>query len=91
MTNFYVAFQTRSQAFLLERRLKCEGIECELAFVPREIMRDLCNLGVKFSESEYRRAVNAIRKAGIPGCRVYKEVVNPNNCQYLEDDIWNTI
>ncbi len=88
MTNMYVAFQTRSQAFLIERRLKNEGIECELAFMPREIMRDLCNLGVKFSELDYKRAVNVIRRAGIPGCRVYREVVYPNLSKCYEENIW---
>lgn len=91
MTNFYVAFQTRSQAFLLERRLKGEGIECELAFMPREIMRDLCNLGVKLTENEYKRAITIIRRAGIPGCKVYKELVYPNLYKYSEEDIWQNI
>lgn len=82
MTNYYVAFSTRSQAFLLERRLKGEGIPCEIAYMPREVMTDLCNMGVKFSEIDKERALYVIRRAGIPGCRVYREIMLPHKSIY---------
>lgn len=84
MPYFYTVHPTRSQAFLLERRLKDQGVICELSYMPREIMIDLCNLGVKFPESEFGRAINIIRRAGLPGSKVYKEVVNSSNSEYFK-------
>ncbi|MCX7922730.1 MAG: DUF3343 domain-containing protein [Clostridia bacterium] len=83
MTYYYTALPTRSSAFLLEHRMRSEGIKCELTYMPREIMTDLCTLGVKFEEYEYPRAVNAIKKSGIPDCRLYREIVYPDYCQYV--------
>ncbi len=87
MINYYVALQTRAQAFLLERRLKDADIKCELAFMPREIMRDLCNMGVKLDESEYQKAIKIVRRAGISGCNIYKEIVYPNFSKYFKENI----
>jgi hypothetical protein len=84
MERYYVAFQTRSQAFLMEQRLKNEGIACELTYMPREIMRDLCNMGVRFGDSQYEKAVQVIRRSGLPGCRIYKETVYPKGSKYTE-------
>jgi Protein of unknown function (DUF3343) len=84
MTNYYVGLASRSHAFLLERRMKNEGIECEVSFVPREIMSDLCNMGVKFSESELPLAINLLRRCGLPGWRMYQEVVEPYGFKYNE-------
>ncbi|MDF2524751.1 MAG: hypothetical protein K0R31_2392 [Clostridiales bacterium] len=85
MTSFYTAHPTRSQAFLLERRLKAQGINCELSYMPREIMIDLCNMGVKFEESEYGKAIDLIRRAGLPGCKIYREIKGPRSSQYIEE------
>lgn len=87
MTYYYVAFSTRSQAFLLERRLKAEGVPCELSYMPREIMTDLCNMGVRFDERDFRRAANSITRSGIPGCRLYKEVMEAERNYYVEVEI----
>lgn len=87
MTYYFVALQTRSQAFILERRLKQEDVKCELTYMPREIMKDLCNMGVKFEESELRRASDIIRRSGLPGCQVYRETVEPNRCFYTLVDL----
>lgn len=84
MSYFYTAHPTRTQAFLLDRRLKDQGINCELSYMPRQIMVDLCNMGVKFEENEYGRAIDVIRRSGLPGCKLYKEVVNPRDSQYIE-------
>jgi hypothetical protein len=64
--------------------MKMEGVDCELAFMPREIMRDLCNLGVKFEEDNFYSAIQVIRHAGLPACKVYRETVHPNHSEYLE-------
>jgi len=85
MTNYYVALESRSHAFLLERRMKKEGIKCEISFVPREIMSDLCNMGIKFDESEYLKSISLLRACGLPGCKLYKETVMPD--EFLYDEV----
>lgn len=87
MTNYYVGLDSRSHAFLLERRMKNEGIECELTFIPREVMSDLCNMGVRFGESSLPAAINLLRRCGLPGCRLYKDIVRPDGCTYYEMQI----
>jgi len=84
MVNYYVALESRTHAFLLERRMKNEGIECEISFVPREVMSDLCNMGIKFNESVLPMAINLLRRCGLPGCRLYKEIVTPDGYIYSE-------
>jgi len=87
MVKYYVALESRAHAFLLERRMKNEGIECEIAFVPREVMKDLCNMGVRFDESVFDRAINLLRFCGLPGCRLYKEVLTSDGYIYNEVQI----
>ena len=82
MTYYFTAMGSRSHAFLLENRFKIENIKCELTYIPREIMVDLCNMGVKFEESELERAVSVIRRSGLPGCRVYRQIIYPYGYQY---------
>jgi hypothetical protein len=55
--------------------------------MPREIMKDLCNMGVKFSEDVYSRAVNVITSSGLPGVRLYKEITTANTVRYIEVQI----
>lgn len=87
MVNFYVALESRSHAFLLERRMKNEGIKCEISFLPREVMNDLCNMGIKFDESVLPEAINLLRYCGLPGCSLYKEIVTPDGYIYTEVQI----
>lgn len=84
MTYYYTALQSRSHAFILERRLKTEGVQCELSYMPRQILRDLCNMGVKFVERDLARAAEIIKRSGLPGARLYKETLNPRGSQYTE-------
>ena len=84
MGYYYVALISRSQAFLLERRMKNEGIMCELTYMPRDIIIDLCNLGVRFHESVLPMALTVIKRSGLPGCKVYKEVISPDSARYLQ-------
>lgn len=84
MTFYYTVLQSRSHAFILERRMKEEGIPCELAYMPRQILRDLCNMGVKFAESDFGRATNIIRRSGLPGVKVFMETINPRESLYTE-------
>jgi len=84
MACYYTALQSRSHAFILERRMKLEEIKCELTYMPRQIMKDLCNMGVRFEESEYPRAINVIKKSGLPGCMLYKETLDPWGSSYTE-------
>ena len=87
MTQYYTLLQSRSHAFILSNRFKCEDVPCELTYMPREIMKDLCNMGIKFIESDFARATNLIRRSGLPDCKVYKEIVTPNSSHYLEISI----
>ncbi|HEX2927600.1 MAG TPA: DUF3343 domain-containing protein [Ruminiclostridium sp.] len=84
MIYYYVLLQSKTHALLLDRRMKGEGITCELAIMPREIMMDLCNLGIKFEEGMLQRAVAVITRSGIPGCKLYKENVYPGYNQYVQ-------
>lgn len=86
MTQYYTLLQSRSHAFILVNRFKIEGVPCELTYMPREIMKDLCNMGVRFTERDFARAINVIRRSGLPGCRVYQEIFTPNDSTYLEID-----
>lgn len=85
MNNYYAAPETRSHAFLLERRLKDEGVMCEIAFMPRQIMTSLCNMGVRFDESQYFSAIPVLRRCGLPGCKLYKETIFPTHAVYSEE------
>jgi len=84
MTQYYALLQTRTHALILEHRFAAEGIPCELAYMPREIMTDLCNLGVKFSENVFPAAMNIIRRSALPNCRVYREYISANGSCYEE-------
>lgn len=54
---YYVGLESRTHAFLLEHRMKSEGMKtCEITYMPREIMIDLCNIGVRFKENELPKA-----------------------------------
>ena len=82
MTYYYIALATKSHAFYLEQKMRMENIQCELAYMPREIMTDLCNMGVKIPEFELSRAASAVNRCGLPGCRFYKEIVGSVDCRY---------
>lgn len=86
-TFYYTAVESRSHAFLLERRLKAEGVICDLSYMPRELMTDLCNLGVKFREGEFYKAIEVIYRSGLPGIRMYREIVEPDGFIYEVIDI----
>lgn len=84
MSYCYALLQSRSHAFLLNQRMKNAGLDCELTYMPREIMKDLCNLGIRFDERELPKALNIIRVAGLPGFKLYTEIVEPYQCNYEE-------
>ncbi len=64
--------------------MKNAGIACELTYMPRELMSDLCNLGVRFDRRDLSGALSVIRTSGLPGCRLYYEIVEPHQCIYEE-------
>jgi hypothetical protein len=84
MTYYYVMLQSKSHAFILERRMKLQGVDCDLVYLPREIMKELCNMGVRFNEYNFFRAIDLIKQSGLPDCRVYAEIVHPDTVQYVE-------
>lgn len=79
----YVATPVRSQSFLVERRLKQEGVYCEITYMPREIMTDICNMGVRFETVHLDNVVDILRRSGIPSLRIYKEVKYPTYSEYI--------
>lgn len=79
----YVAVPARSQAFLVERRLKLDGLYCEITYMPREIMTDLCNMGVRFDLTLLDSALEVLRRSGIPSIRVFKEEKYPTHSEYI--------
>lgn len=81
---YYTLLQSRSHAFILEQRMKNNGVRCELTYMPREIMKDLCNLGLKFTDEEFHQALGVIRRSGLPGCKLYKEFVSPEGSTFSE-------
>jgi hypothetical protein len=82
---YFVAMESMTHALLLEQRMKCAGVVCELAYTPREIMTGLCNMGVRFEQGEYRNALSILRRSGLPGCRLFREVMRPDGADYYEE------
>ncbi|MDQ2085968.1 DUF3343 domain-containing protein [Herbivorax sp. ANBcel31] len=87
MEYYYAGVEVRSHAFILERRMKDEGVSCEITYMPREIMTDLCNLGVKFQYADLNKSIDLIRRSGLPECKVYKEVITPERAYYYDINI----
>lgn len=84
MIYYYTVLQSKSHSLILQHRMRTQNIECELVYLPREIMKDLCNMGVRFEERYLKGALDVIRQSGLPGCKVYMELVNPNSNKYVE-------
>lgn len=84
MTRYYVLTISRSSSFLLERRFSMEGINCEITYIPRELTSDLCNMGLRFYESEFSKAINVIQRSGLPGCKVFMEILDQYGSRYQE-------
>ncbi|NMB34222.1 MAG: DUF3343 domain-containing protein [Clostridium sp.] len=85
MEYYYVGLMSRSYAFFLERRMKNEGMKSsEITFMPREIMTDSCNMGVRFKDSELPQAAGVLRTSGFPGIRVFREITRPDRHYYHE-------
>jgi len=82
VTYYYVALETKSHAFLLEQRLRIANVQSELTYMPRDIMTDLCNMGVKLPETELYRGIDVIRRCGLPGCTIYREDISPTGYDY---------
>lgn len=78
----YISVPARSQSFLVERRLKNEGLYCEITYMPREIMTELCSMGVRFDDSILDNVIDVVRRSGIPSLKVFKEIRYPSNSQY---------
>jgi len=87
MNYYYTVLQSKSHSLILEHRMRIQYIECELVYLPREIMKDLCNMGVRFDERYLNRAVEVIKHSGLPGCKIYMETVYPNSNKYIEISI----
>lgn len=79
---YYISVPARSQAFLVERRLKLEGLYCEITYMPREIMTELCNMGVRFDEVIIENVVDVLKRSGIPSLKLFKETKYASYSQY---------
>lgn len=88
MEYYYVGLESRTHAFLLEQRMKSEGMKtCEITYMPRDIMIDLCNMGLKFRDSELPQAIGVLRRFNLQGLKLYKEIVRPDRYYYHEISI----
>lgn len=84
MKTYYIVLQSKSHAFILERRFKEANIICDLTYLPRQIMNGPCNLGVRFTEMHLPEVTSILRNSGLPGCRVFAENITQNGCSYYE-------
>jgi len=85
MEYYYVGLMSRTYVFYLEHRMKSGGVTtCEITFMPRDIMTELCNMGVRFRERELTQAVNVLRGSGVPGLRLFREIQRPDRYYYHE-------
>jgi hypothetical protein len=84
MILYYTLVQSKSHAFLLESRFRQEGIQCELTNVPRNIVTDLCSLGIRFTDADPDAALDVVRRCRLPGCKVFREVRNGGGILYEE-------
>ena len=50
--------------------------------MPREIMTELCNMGVRFDESILINVLDVLRRSGIPSLKVFRELKYATYCQY---------
>ncbi len=87
MVFYFVVPQSKTHAFLLERKFKEAGIPCDMTYIPRPITSGLCNMGVKFAEIHYRNALNVLKTLGFPGCKIYMETINADSSVYYEMNI----
>ncbi|NLK86313.1 MAG: DUF3343 domain-containing protein [Clostridiaceae bacterium] len=86
--NQYIAVpQSKTHAFLLAERLKNAGVTCSICYIPAQISNGPCSMGVRFSEKYFIICRRVIRESGLPGCRLYKEVINANASEYYEQTI----
>ena len=84
MVYYYAATLSKAHALHLDQKLKAAGIQCELSYIPRPVSAGVCNMGVKFSQHHFKDAIETIKASGLPGCKVYMEQINENNCSYFE-------
>jgi hypothetical protein len=83
--NHYIAVpQSKTHAFLLAERLRTAGVTCGICYIPRQISSGPCSMGVKFSEKYAACGRRVIRESGLPGCRLFLEVIHANNSEYHE-------
>lgn len=87
MSNCYILMQTKSHAILLERRLKNKDILCEISYIPRTLSSDICNIALKLPESELRIAGEVLKRSGLPGYKVYREIEDAFRFTYEPVDI----
>lgn len=83
--NHYIAVpQSKTHAFLLAERLKTAGVLCGICYVPGQISNGPCSMGVKFGEKYLASGKRVIKESGLPGCRLFKEVIDTNSSEYYE-------
>lgn len=82
MACFFVAFQTRTHAFIAENRLRNAGISCEITHLPGRIAADLCNVGVRVPQNCFQPALDVLKNSGINGYRLFREVQTQNGTGY---------
>lgn len=78
----YAVSPTRSHVLLLENRMKMNGIIYELTYLPRDIMSDMCTMGIKYPAYETERVNALFWGMRLSGYRFYREVAGEQGKSY---------
>ena len=82
---YYLAFQSRTHAFILEGRFREAGIVCELTYLPSPLMVGPCNIGIRISQAHHAMTAAIVRCSGLPGVRLFQEKMYQDQITYIEE------
>ena len=81
---YYLTFQSRTHAFILEGRFREAGIVCELTYLPGSLMVGSCSMGIRLSQVHHA-ALAIVRCSGLPGVRLFQERMYQGQITYIEE------
>lgn len=84
---YYVAFQSRTHAFIMEGTFRKAGIVCELTYLPSSLTVGSCNIGIRLSQANHAVAAALVRSSGLPGVRLFQENRYHDQLSYAEIQI----
>lgn len=81
---YYIAFQSRTHAFIMEERLKRAGIACELTYLPSSLTVSSCNIGIRLLQVNHAVTTALLKSSGLPGIRLFQEKLHQDQLSYVE-------